>query len=151
MNDKMLVFDMDGTIANLYGYPNWLESLRNKDDTPYKECEPLYDMNQLNSLLIKLKKKGYRIAVTSWLTYEELMDKTYKAQIRKAKREWLKRYNFPADEVHIVKYGTNKRKVTSKFKGEQILVDDSKEVREAFKGKTINAKENIIVELEKLL
>jgi 5'(3')-deoxyribonucleotidase len=108
-------------------------------------------MNQLNSLLIKLKEKGYRIAVTSWLTYEELMDKTYKAQIRKAKREWLKRYNFPADEIHIVKYGTNKRKVTGKFKGEQILIDDSKEVREAFKGKTINAKENIIVELEKLL
>ena len=28
MNDKVLVFDMDGTIANLYGVNNWLESLR---------------------------------------------------------------------------------------------------------------------------
>lgn len=28
---KAIYFDMDGTIANLYGVPNWLEGLRNFD------------------------------------------------------------------------------------------------------------------------
>ena len=30
---KVIVFDMDGTIADLYGYPNWLKALRNEDET----------------------------------------------------------------------------------------------------------------------
>ena len=30
-NDKTLVFDMDGTIANLYGVKNWLPLLENKN------------------------------------------------------------------------------------------------------------------------
>ena len=32
--NKTLVFDMDGTIADLYGVEGWLEMLRAEDETP---------------------------------------------------------------------------------------------------------------------
>ena len=34
MKTKMVVFDMDGTIADLYAVPNWLQMLRAEDPTP---------------------------------------------------------------------------------------------------------------------
>ena len=33
---KEIVFDMDGTIADLYGVENWLPKLRAYDPTPYQ-------------------------------------------------------------------------------------------------------------------
>ena len=30
----IICFDMDGTIADLYGYPNWLKLLRKEDPWP---------------------------------------------------------------------------------------------------------------------
>ena len=69
-----------------------------------------------------------------------------------AKREWLARYNFPVDEIHLVKYGTTKANCTRKLGGFQILVDDNEEVRKSWHlGDTINANENILEKLEKLL
>jgi hydroxymethylpyrimidine pyrophosphatase-like HAD family hydrolase len=32
---KAIYFDMDGTIANLYGVENWLPKLQAKDETPH--------------------------------------------------------------------------------------------------------------------
>ena len=68
--NKVLVFDMDGTIANLYGVDNWLGMLRAFNPTPYAIAEPMYDMDKLVGLLNTLKKNGWRIAVTSWLSKE---------------------------------------------------------------------------------
>ena len=39
-----IIFDMDGTIADLYGVDDWLTKLRNEDISPYLECEPLVPM-----------------------------------------------------------------------------------------------------------
>ena len=65
---------------------------------------------------------------------------------------WLKKYGFPADEIHVVKYGKSKSEVTKEIGGFQILVDDNAEVRaEWSNGATINAEHNIMEELEKLL
>ena len=36
MENKTLVFDMDGTIANLYAVENWLEDLRSENPRPYE-------------------------------------------------------------------------------------------------------------------
>ena len=72
--------------------------------------------------------------------------------VREAKREWLARYNFPADEIHIVKYGTTKANCTRHKADFQILVDDNEMVRNGWSlGGTINANENILENLIKLL
>ena len=150
MYDKTLVFDMDGTIADFYGVANWLEYLENADTTPYEVALPLYDMEYLNALLTILKKQGWYIVVTTWLAKGGT--KEYNDRTRKAKLEWLETYNFPYDEIHLVKYGTTKANCTRKIGGFQILVDDNEEVRKGWNlGDTINAKENILKELEKLI
>ena len=50
--DKMIIFDMDGTIADLYSVNNWLDKLRAFDVTPYKNAKPLYDMEILKLVLL---------------------------------------------------------------------------------------------------
>ena len=143
---KMLVFDMDGTIADLYGVKNWLEMLRSESDRPYREARPLYDMDSLNWILSLLKEEGWRIAVTSWLSKDSSDD--YDEKVRIAKLEWLKAVQFPYDEIHIVKYGTLKSNCTRNFGGFQVLVDDNKEVRESWDlGDTIDASQNIFMNL----
>lgn len=147
---KTLVFDMDGTIANLYGVKGWLEMLRAEDATPYRVAEPMYDMDSLAVVLNLLKEIGWKIAVTSWLAMGAT--KAYDKKVREAKKEWLEKHNFPFDEIHLVKYGTTKANCTRKNGGFQILVDDNEKVRKGWKlGDTINANENIIKALIDLL
>ena len=61
-------FDMDGTIADLYGVENWLDYLIAEDTTPYAVAEPLLRLCTLARMLNKLQKNGYEIAVISWLS-----------------------------------------------------------------------------------
>ena len=147
---KVLVFDMDGTIADLYGVNGWLEDLRGFNPRPYTVAKPMYDMEVLEMVLTALKSQGWRIAVTSWLSKESTAE--YDALVRMAKREWLDRFNFPADEIHLVKYGTTKANCTRKLGGYQILVDDNEQVRKGWNlGGTINANEDILSKLIDLL
>ena len=150
MMNRTLVFDMDGTIANLYGVENWLEDLRAYNPRPYRVAEPMYDMEVLNAILLALKGKGWKIVVTSWLSKESTRE--YDNLVRVEKKEWLERVEFPADEIHIVKYGTTKANCTRKLGGFQILVDDNEQVRNGWHlGDTINANENILEKLVDLL
>lgn len=149
-NNKTLVFDMDGTIADFYGVVGWLNYLIEEDTTPYDVALPLYNMVYLNSLLNVLKNQGWRIVVTTWLAKDGT--KEYNNRTRKAKLEWLEKYNFPYDEIHLVKYGTTKANCTRKLGGYQILIDDNEKVRKGWNlGATINANENILKSLEKLV
>lgn len=148
--NKVLVFDMDGTIADLYGIPDWLSKLRASDPSPYIHAKPMYDMTALNNLLKLLKTYGYHIVITSWLSMGA--SKEYDNMVRQAKREWLKKYNFPYDEIHLVKYGTTKANCTRKLGGYQILIDDNEKVRKGWNlGSTINANNDIMNELWRLI
>ena len=64
MEMKTLVFDMDGTIADLYGVKNWLHDLRMESVRPYTQAKPIYDMELLNDILLMLKACGWRAAIT---------------------------------------------------------------------------------------
>ena len=148
--NKTLVFDMDGTIANLYGVDNWLDSLKASDPRPYEVAEPMYDMDTLNAILEMFRIMGWRIVVTTWLAKGATPE--YDALVRETKIAWLEKYNFPYDEIHLVKYGTTKANCTRKIGGFQILVDDNAQVRKGWTlGDTIDANENILAELVNLL
>lgn len=147
---KVLVFDMDGTIANLYGVENWLEQIRSFSTVPFEVASAMYDMDTLNTLLGLLRYKGWTIVVTSWLPMGST--RAYDKMVRKAKLEWLEKFDFPYDEVHIVKYGTTKANCTRKMGGYQVLVDDNESVRNGWTlGHTIDANENILGALVDLL
>lgn len=150
-NNKVLVFDMDGTIADLYGVDNWLEKLKNESPQPYQVAKPMYNPQTMNIILAELKRRGWTIAITTWLAKESR--KEYDKEVRKAKKQWLDNIEFPYDVIHMVKYGTPKHYVTKKLGGHQIIIDDNEEVREKWTlGATIDAQnENVLTELLKLL
>lgn len=60
---KMICFDMDGTIANLYAAENWLSRLRAYDPAPYAEAAPMWDMASLAAILGQLTAQGVEIRI----------------------------------------------------------------------------------------
>lgn len=147
--NKTIVLDMDGTIVDFYGVDNWLTDIRSENPRPYEIAKPLYDMVVLTALLNLLREMGWRVAITTWLAKGST--KEFDTKVRKAKIEWLKKYNFPYDEIHLVKYGTTKANCTRRLGGYQILVDDNAEIRQGWTlGSTIDANENILKSLADL-
>lgn len=145
---KEIVFDMDGTIADLYGVDEWLPKLRASDPTPYEVANPLWDMQELVDLLQTLQTLGVAIRIISWLSKDSTEE--YKEEVRKAKREWLEKYNFPYDYCNMVAYGTKKQNcIRNKtiFENEYILIDDSNQVRDSWNiGRAINPTDTDIIE-----
>ena len=147
---KALVFDMDGTIADLYKVNGWLEDIHNENVRPYVLANPIYNAEELNILLGILKQFGWKIIITTWLAKNATEE--YNEKVRKAKIEWLAKNNFDYDEIHLVKYGTTKANCTRKHGGFQILIDDNEKIRNGWTlGDTIDAKKDILKALADLV
>ena len=140
-----IFFDMDGTIADLYGVENWLDYLIASDALPYEIAKPLIRLNALARILNRLQKQGYKVGVISWLAKNSNTD--YDEKVTRAKKEWLKKHlasvNF--DEIHIVKYGTPKQ--TFAKTENDILFDDEEKNRNDWTGKAFDV--NAIIEILK--
>ena len=128
--EKVIYFDMDGTIANLYGVENWLGELRSYNPRPYAEAEPMWNMARLSLILEAMKLSGWTIGVITWLSKDSTAE--YDRAVRAAKREWLREYGLlhVMDEIHMVKYGTPMHTTANLRHG--ILVDDNLSVRTAW-------------------
>lgn len=150
---KAICFDMDGTIADLYGVPNWLDMIQDENPEPYIVAAPMWDMMRLGAVLRKLQKQGWQVRVISWLAKDS--SESYKKAVRASKIGWLARYNFPLDGVHLVEYGTTKANCVRRYldSAPMILIDDNEKVRHGWHlGEAINPQEVDIVEyLEKLV
>lgn len=123
--EREIWFDMDGTIADLYGVDNWLPMLIAEDATPYAIAKPMINMNTLARRLNMLQKNGYKIGIISWLS--KTSTPKYDALVSEAKTKWLKRHlgSVKFDKVDIVAYGT------PKWKGRKgILFDDERKNRD---------------------
>lgn len=131
--EKMIYFDMDGTIANLYK-GEWLNDIINGNVRPYVIADRMID----EDVLIKLEENGYKLGVITWLAKGN--NKEYDKMVRVAKKEWLKK-NYPNikfEHIHIVKYGTPKQKFANVG---DILVDDEKPNRDNWKYMAIEPNE----------
>lgn len=138
---KAIYFDMDGTIANLYGVNGWLDMIVARDATPYKEAKPLVNLNSLARVLNRLQAQGYIIGIISWLAKGSTAE--YDRAVTKAKVEWLKTHlaSVHFNEIHIVKYGTPKEETALNPMG--ILFDDEERNRNNWKGQAFDV-DNII-------
>ena len=150
---KMICFDMDGTIADLYRVNNWLAKLDAEDASAYTEAVAMWDMEELNSVLRALQNRGIEIRVVTWLSKNS--SEEFKTATRKAKREWLEKVGFPFDKFHGIQYGATKAdSVRNSLATNEtaILIDDNDKVRNGWSlGETINpTTENIIEALKKL-
>lgn len=125
-------FDMDGTIADLYGVENWLPMLRASDPTPYLMARPLVNLSVLARMLNKLQKQGYEIGVISWTSKTGTPD--YNAAVTAAKYAWLSKHlpSVDFDEIHVVPYGTPKQVFA--HSDNDILFDDEAKNRENWTG-----------------
>ena len=124
---KAIYFDMDGTIANLYGVDNWLDYLIKYDSTPYEIAKPMLNMSVLARILKRLQREGYIIGIISWLSKTSTPE--YGEKVRQAKINWLKKHlkSVKFDSIQIVDYGTPKYAL-----GKGILFDDEIENRNAW-------------------
>ena len=132
-NVKMICFDMDGTIADLYAVPGWLEMLRAYDPTPYAVAEPMWEMVELAELLTQCQSYGIEIRIITWLSKESTAE--YDKAVREAKREWLEAQGFPFDHFHGVQYGATKADSIRRYLAEDetaILFDDNAKVRQGW-------------------
>lgn len=122
-------FDMDGTIADLYGVEGWLEMLRAGDPTPYRAAKPLVRMQSLARILHRLQRQGYEIGIVSWLSKCSTPD--YDEAVTAAKLEWLAAHlaSVRFDSIDIIAYGTPKQDGR-----DGILFDDELKNREAWSG-----------------
>ena len=129
-------FDMDGTIADLYGVDGWLEMLRAFDPTPYANAKPLVNLSALARLIHKAQRNGFEVCIVSALSKTSTAD--YDEKVKTAKLRWLKKHlasvNF--DEIRFVPYTFIKNDVNT---GNDILFDDEERHLTAWTGKAIHA------------
>ena len=129
-------FDMDGTIANLYGVPGWLAYLQENDPTPSAKAEPMVNMTALAVKLNALQNMGYRVGVISWLSKSGTP--AYDRAVTETKKTWLAQHlpTVEWDEVHIVRYGTPKQMFAHTT--QDVLFDDELQNRQDWTGKAYN-------------
>lgn len=118
--------DMDGTIADLYNEPNWLEDLIASNTRPFENAKPMTSESVLFSIFPKDK---YDVKVLSMTPKNATRE--YCEKVEKAKNEWLDKYFPNITKRYYLPYGNNKNLKNSK---NAILVDDNAEIRENFKG-----------------
>ena len=136
---EAVYFDLDQTLADLAGVPQWLEKLRAEDSSPYADASPLVDMVRLAATIAKLRSAGVTVGVISWGAMGGTTE--YTRRVKRAKLAWCKRYGLAFDEFHVVKYGTPKHWVANCK--HSILVDDNSDVRQTWTlGATVDASDS---------
>lgn len=140
-------FDMDGTIADLYGVENWLDYLIAEDTTPYAVATPLLRLSALARRLNTLQRNGYNLAVISWLSKSGSPE--YNKRVTAVKMAWLAKH-LPSvhwDRITIVPYGTPKENFC--FSPADILFDDEERNRNSWTGRAYGV-ENILEILKEI-
>lgn len=140
-------FDMDGTIADLYGTEDWLDKLIAEDTSPYAEAKPLLNLSALARRLNRLQREGYELAVISWLSKSG--SPAYNEAVTEVKKAWLAKHlpSVQWDRITIVPYGTPKEQYCRTLT--DVLFDDEAKNRENWVGKAYDV-QNILDTLKAL-
>jgi len=133
-------FDMDGTIADLYGVENWLEMLIAHDETPYAIAKPIVNLSVLARLMNKVQRKGFEICIVSALAKDSTAE--YDEKVRNAKIKWLANHlkSVHFDEIRFVPYWYTKNDVNT---GTDVLFDDEERHLEKWTGTAVHASKMI--------
>lgn len=126
MTKKIVYLDMDGTIADLYNTPNWLERLIAEDETIFEECEPLITESEL---LNYFPVEKFEIRICSMTPKNAT--KKYCENVENQKNNWLDKFFPNIEKRYYLPYGNNKNYKNSK---NCILVDDNEIIRNNYRG-----------------
>ncbi len=151
MKKLTLAFDMDGTIADLYGREHWLHDLKTGKKGLFANLETMVNMTELTRLC-----EGFEVIVITWLPMttdlrlKNISVEEYKLQVAKEKIQWIEKHFPIATTIHPLDYGVNKADVLGDSVRTHILVDDNKDVRAMFEeegGITIDAQADILEQI----
>ena len=133
-------FNMDGTIADLYGVENWLEMLIAHDETPYAIAKPIVNLSVLARLMNKVQRKGFEICIVSALAKDSTVE--YDERVRNAKIKWLANHlkSVHFNEIRFVPYWYTKNNVNT---GADVLFDDEERHLEKWTGTAVHASKMI--------
>ena len=126
------VFDMDGTLFNLFGVENWLPQLRAEDTSPYLAAKPMINFSLLARYLNRIQRAGHKIMVVSWTSKES--SPKYHSQVAWAKFKSLRRH-LPSvhwDAIIFANYGIETSTLVKDSKA--FLFDDDEDVRTNWQG-----------------
>lgn len=122
--------DMDGTIADLYGQPDWLGAIRSEALGLFLRARPLVSEKVL---LEKFPKEKYEIVILSMTPKGASLE--YCERVIEEKNAWVDKY-FPSLTKRIYKkYGHNKNLKNST---NAILIDDNEIIRNNWRGVALN-------------
>ena len=129
-------FDMDGTIADLYGVDNWLEQIKTDNEKPFVIAKPLVDTTALEELMNGIQRKGHKIGIVTCLVGGAT--KNFNKKVIKAKKNWLEQNlkNVKFDKIVFLEYEDVKNQVND---GTDILFDDEDRHLEKWTGKAVKA------------
>lgn len=127
---RTVYFDMDGTIADLYGVKDVFKRLDNNDASPYREAAPIVEYIDM---MHHFKEMGYRVGIITAgsrfppgtpQSIKDMMNKETEAN----KIGWLKTHGIWAllDSFQFIPYGVSKYEMAQDKTG--ILVDDEDKV-----------------------
>lgn len=119
---KIVYFDMDGTIADLYGVENVFKRLDALDASVYLEAEPIQEYIQM---IRDFHHMGYEVNILSCLGMisEEVFDKNTKEN----KDKWLDKY-VGCEYINKRIYIPNTKHKEEYIDAIGILVDDDERV-----------------------
>lgn len=147
-----IYFDMDGTIADLYGVDNWLEKILEENESPFVEALPLCNMDILSNFINETQDKGYNVGIITWSPLNAT--KEYKLRVKRAKEKWLATHlpNVEFDNIHVISYGVPKANY-NEYGEEAILFDDNKEVLSNWNGQAelVVNPNNLLEKMEKYM
>lgn len=122
-----ICIDMDGTIADLYGFPDWLGALtQDENPDPYRYCAPLVDCRRLRNALNCAMDAGHDVYIISWNCGGD-PSRAYRKRVVSAKRRWLQAHGIPYTRLRVVPNGKPKSSIID---GPGILFDDEKRNRD---------------------
>lgn len=134
MANKIIYFDMDGTLADLYSVDSVFKKLDTFNVSPYVEAKPI---NKYIDMLKEYKNNGYKIIILSCLS--KITNDDYDRQVVNAKGIWLDKYvgREYIDERIFIPY--TKDKSTYVYKKGTLIDDDINVCNNWSMGKTIVA------------
>lgn len=140
-------FDMDGTIADLYGVEGWLDYLLTENTKPYEMAKPMVNMSLLARLLNKAQRNGHKLVVISWTSKSGSLQ--YNEAVTEVKKAWLAKHlpSVKWDEINIVPYGY--RKALFAEGAQDVLFDDEERNRNEWTGVAYDVR-NIVETLKAL-
>lgn len=129
MKSTTIYFDLDGTLFDLYGQEDWLKRLRAEDATVFEgNFLPTINRNDLFTVIYKLRLKGVKFGVITWLPMQATPE--FEEEAAEVKKKWVYE-NLPfIQDVVCISYGIPKQNAIVKKSKNMFLIDDNKEVCE---------------------